>query len=75
MAPTQKNSVKLWPAEIAALDRLKGELKAVYGAKASREDIVGAMAHGVTEHQLFGMLAEYQKHDEWGTSEGSADVG
>ncbi len=60
-----KTGVKLTPPVIEALDRLKDEARAVYGDKASREDVVGALAHGVTIHQLTGMLAEFQKHPEW----------
>lgn len=66
MVDTKQTTVKLFPAEKDALDRLLVSLRSEYGAKASREDIVGAMAHGVTVHQLRGMLSEYLKHDEWG---------
>lgn len=60
-----KTGVKLTPPVIEALDRLKEQARAVYGDKASREEVVGALAHGVTAHQLTGMLAEFQKHPEW----------
>jgi hypothetical protein len=69
-----QKTVKLFPAEIDALDRLKTSVRKKYGAKASREDIVGAMAHGVTEDQLVGMLFEYQKHDEWGVPSDDEDA-
>jgi hypothetical protein len=59
-----KVGVKLSPPVIEALDRLKGEVREAHGAKASREDVIGALAHGVTPHQLAGMLAEFQKHPE-----------
>jgi len=66
MAQAKQKTVRLSPPEADALDRLKASVRATYGAKASREDIVGAMAHGVTEHQLAGMLSEYHKREEWG---------
>ena len=60
-----KIGVKLWPPEVAALDALKAEARAVYGIKATREEVAGALAHGVTVHQLVGMLAEFHRHPEW----------
>lgn len=58
--PTKK-TVKLDPPEIKALDQLKDGLKTSWGIKASREDIVAAMALGITVDQLFGMLLASQK--------------
>jgi hypothetical protein len=66
MAEGKQTTVKLFSAEKDALDALLRDLREAYGAKASREDIVGAMAHGVTVHQLHRMLSEYIKHDDWG---------
>jgi hypothetical protein len=60
-----KIGVKLWPPEIAALDALKRDVKAIYGVKVTREDVAGALAHGVSVHQLVGMLAEFHRHDDW----------
>jgi hypothetical protein len=75
MADQKQTTVKLCPTEKEALDRLSRALKSAYGAKASREDIVGAMAHGVTVHQLSGMLSEYLKHDDWGRAAAALDPG
>ncbi len=68
-----QRTVKLNPPEIAALDDLKEAARREYGAKASREDIVRAMAHGVSVHQLHGMPSEYRKHDEWGVDPSDAE--
>ena len=60
-----QQGIKLYPPELAALDQLISDARAVYGDKATRADVIGAMAHGVSVHQLTGMLAEFQRHDEW----------
>jgi hypothetical protein len=62
----KQSTIKLFPAERDAVDELIRALRKDHGTKASREDIFGAMAHGVSVHQLRGMLSEYLKHDEWG---------
>lgn len=64
MAKQKQSTVKIQASVGDALDDLKGRLRRIYGARASREDIVGAMAHGVTAHQLHGMLTEYLKHEK-----------
>lgn len=66
MATDKRSTVKVYPSEREALAGLLQALRDTYGVKASREDAVGAMLHGVSVHQLSGMLSEYLKHEEWG---------
>jgi hypothetical protein len=60
-----KTGVKLYPPEIEAVDELRRQLRAIYGTKASRAEVLGALAHGISVHQLFGILLESQRHEEW----------
>ena len=74
-----KTGVKLYPPEIEAIDQLRREIKAIYGIKASRAEVLSALAHGISVHQLFGILLESHRHDEWNTdpsseAEGDEDV-
>jgi hypothetical protein len=56
-----QTSVKLHPLARESLAALKARLNKEIGMSASREEIVGALVHGATPSQLFGMVLAFKK--------------
>lgn len=59
-----QTSVKLTAPTAAVLDDLQARLRREQGVKASREDIVGALAYGTPPAQLVWMLPAFIKYAE-----------
>jgi hypothetical protein len=70
-----QTSVKLDPQTAAVLVELQARLRREQGVKASREDIVGALAYGTPPAQLVWMLPAFIKYSEGMTPiEGEGEV-
>jgi hypothetical protein len=62
MARNPQTSVKLDPPAAEALAELQQRVRREQGLKASREDIIGALAYGTPPAQLVWMLPAFIKH-------------
>lgn len=56
-----QTSVKLHPLARESLAALQARLDKEVGMAASREEIVGALVHDASPHQLFGMILTFKR--------------
>jgi hypothetical protein len=72
MAKPSVTTIRLDPEAVHALDRLIVGVAATHGHRTARDELMRALAFGVTVPQAFGMLAAYNLHTAGSNGEPTA---